>query len=230
MPLNMAEEAFNGDSSEVESIVVTGSRIRARLGELGDYKLYTLPEPTTVAARQTKQVLFLEQERVSFERRYYAVIEGQGALDDHQHPGGAAGIELRLVNTAAGGLGVPLPGGSVSVLERGPGGRTLLVGQATPLDIPVGLPLELPTGRSTDVALETRVLDEDDRRLSLEVTASNAKPEPVTLDVWQGFDDEGGRVLSEDRPHTLRRGSPVWTITVPANGRASLRYTVERPE
>ena len=40
-----------------------GHRIQALAiqSELGDYKLYTLPEPTTVAARQTKQVAFLDQ-------------------------------------------------------------------------------------------------------------------------------------------------------------------------
>src|SRR5690606_7916058 len=53
--------------SAVAEIIVTGNRV-ARQGELGDYKIYTLPEPTTVAARQTKQVRFLEREGVAYER------------------------------------------------------------------------------------------------------------------------------------------------------------------
>ena len=43
-----------------DSVVVTGSRI-AEEEDLGDYKLYNTPEPTTVAAYQTKQIAFLDK-------------------------------------------------------------------------------------------------------------------------------------------------------------------------
>src|SRR5690606_35865864 len=60
----------------MDAVVVTGSRI-ARQGELGDYKIYSLPERTTVAARQTKQVRFLERESVAYERVYRAGLLDQ---------------------------------------------------------------------------------------------------------------------------------------------------------
>ncbi|MFY8139187.1 MAG: DUF4139 domain-containing protein, partial [Caulobacter sp.] len=96
-------------NSNIDEIVVTGSRI-VRLGELGDYKIYTLPEPTDVNARQTKQVQFLEQADVRFTRTY-AVEVYEGNDDDAQPPV----LMLRLRNDTTAGLGLPLPGGGVSL-------------------------------------------------------------------------------------------------------------------
>ncbi len=45
---------------------------RVQATSLGDYKLYSLVEPTTVAAMQTKQIRFLHQTGVSFETLYVA--------------------------------------------------------------------------------------------------------------------------------------------------------------
>ena len=72
---------MRSESSEVDEIIVTGSRVTRKLaeqGELGDYKIYTLPEPTTVAARQTKQVRFLDQPSVTYERVYQVQAYDRG--------------------------------------------------------------------------------------------------------------------------------------------------------
>src|SRR5690606_37553068 len=92
----------------LDEVVVTGSRI-ARQGELGDYKIYSLPEPTTVAARQTKQVRFLERDGVAYERVYRAGVLN---ADEESRP---TGVVLKLRNEERAGLGVALPGGSVAV-------------------------------------------------------------------------------------------------------------------
>ncbi|OYX90674.1 MAG: hypothetical protein B7Y78_13700, partial [Caulobacter sp. 35-67-4] len=59
-----------------EEITVTAQRAKmAEQSELGDYKLYTLPEPVTLAARQTKQVAFLDQKGVAFQRLYMVTVD-----------------------------------------------------------------------------------------------------------------------------------------------------------
>ncbi|HAV49060.1 MAG TPA: hypothetical protein DCX75_02165, partial [Brevundimonas sp.] len=85
-------------------MVVTGSRI-AEQGELGDYKIYTLPERTTVAARQTKQVRFLERRDVPVERIYRARIDGSSDLRSVTGPL-QTDIVLRLDNDADSALGL----------------------------------------------------------------------------------------------------------------------------
>ncbi|MEG0819435.1 MAG: hypothetical protein RSG56_08320, partial [Brevundimonas sp.] len=135
----------------MEDVVVTAKRV-ARQGELGDYKIYTLPEPTTVAARQTKQVRFLEREGVAYERVYRANLL---SADDESRP---SEITLKLKNEEAAGLGVALPGGSVAVMQPDGAGGVLLAGQDRFEDKGVGLPVRLTFGQSPDVRVQTRLV------------------------------------------------------------------------
>ena len=240
----------------LEAIVVTGSRasgpppppppvpmppppaleqaapvalIMAEMSELGDYKLYTLPEPTTVAARQTKQVMFLQQEGAAFERVYRVtpVDSGRG----QQALSAPAQIVLKLTNTEARGLGRPLPAGQVTVMERASGGALGLAGRPSLRDVPEAAPFELTLGRAFDVTATTRLLSSPTvatgrRRQVVEVIVSNAKTEPVTAKV--GHPAYGAFTVPEESlPHMVRNGAPVWTLAVPANGSATVRYTIE---
>ncbi len=110
------------------SIVVTGSRMsradlamKAREEDLGDLKLYRVPEPITVAAQSLKQVAFLQKEgvrravrasRCLQSRRLYARL-GDGRT-------AATQLTLESVNIERDGLGVALPSGGISVFERVP--------------------------------------------------------------------------------------------------------------
>lgn len=212
--------------SAVDEIVVTGSRV-ARQGELGDYKIYTLPEPTTVAARQTKQVRFLEREAVAYERVYRANVLSD---DDEARP---SEIILKLKNEEAAGLGVALPGGSVAVMQPDGAGGVLLAGQDRFEDKGVGLPVRLTFGQSPDVRVQTRLVKSGSSmrgavttdRTEVETTVTNARSEPVTVElVADAAMSRGFRIRSQStRSRIDDTGYPVWTLTVPANGAATLK-------
>ena len=211
------------EAGAADAIVVTGSRVRRALAtqsNLADYKLYTLPEPTTVAARQTKQVAFLDETGIPVERLYgFEVRETREAVP--------ATLRVRFQNTAAGGLGKPLPGGTVSVLAPGSNGRMALVGQDAPEDLPVGFPVELDIGQSVDVSVRTDVARERGRRdQAFTVEVANAGAQPAVIEIAHPTGGQAFTVSAEDRPHTVKDGEPVWRLTVPANGRAMLRFTV----
>ena len=210
----------------MEEIVVTGSRV-ARQGELGDYKIYTLPEPTTVAARQTKQVRFLEREGVAYERVYRAEVLND---DDEARP---TAIVLKLKNEESAGLGVALPGGSVAVMQPDGAGGVLLAGQDRFVDKGVGLPVRLNFGQSPDVQVQTRLVKSSRStrgavttdRSEVETTVTNARSEPVTVElVADEAMSRGFRIRSQSlRSRIDDTGYPVWTLTVPANGAATLK-------
>ncbi|MNY13568.1 hypothetical protein D3C86_1467090 [compost metagenome] len=212
--------------SAVEDIVVTGSRV-ARQGELGDYKIYTLPEPTTVAARQTKQVRFLEREGVAYERVYRANLL---SADDESRP---SEIILKLKNEEAAGLGVALPGGSVAVMQPDGAGGVLLAGQDRFEDKGVGLPVRLAFGQSPDVRVQTRLVKSTSTRRGavttdrseVETIVTNARSEPVTVElVADAAMSRGFRIRSQSlRSRIDDTGYPVWTLSVPANGAATLK-------
>ncbi|MND77252.1 hypothetical protein D3C80_689230 [compost metagenome] len=209
--------------SAMDDIVVTAM---ARQGELGDYKIYTLPEPTTVAARQTKQVRFLEREGVAYERVYRADV-----LDDDDEARPTA-IVLKLKNEASAGLGVALPGGSVAVMQPDGAGGVLLAGQDRFVDKGVGLPVRLTFGQSPDVRVQTRLVKSSSStrgavttdRSEIETTVTNARSEPVTVElVADAAMSRGFRIRSQSiRSRVDDTGYPVWTMTVPANGAATL--------
>lgn len=116
---------------------------------LGEYKLYPLPQPTTVAARQIKQVQFLDRRAVKFERVYVAEISPDP--DEKNDETWPAGVEYRMQNREETGLGKPLPGGTVSVMESGPDGAPVFAGEISVDDTPTGSTVYVDTGGALDV-------------------------------------------------------------------------------
>lgn len=223
MPAPMMRMAAQEGAAD---ITVTGNRV-ARQGELGDYKIYTLPEPTTVAARQTKQVRFLEREGVSYERVYRAGVLN---ADEETQP---TAIVMKLRNEEGAGLGVALPGGSVAVMQPDGAGGVLLAGQDRFEDKGVGLPVRLIFGESPDVRVQTRLVKSGrstrgavmTERTEVETTVTNARSEPVTVElVADAAMQRGFRIRSQSvRSRVDDTGYPVWTLSVPANGATTLK-------
>jgi hypothetical protein len=222
-------------SAALQDIVVTGTRLslQARMRELGDYKLYALPVPTTIAGRQSKQVQFLSQADVPFQRIYMFKADEQAMFENKLAPQPATTL-LRLENKESEGLGRPLPRGVVSVMETG-GAGAVLTGQDRLDDTPVGLPFELELGQAMDVWVEPRVTQDEtiesehnEQRASVEVRLRNDKPVPITLEYRQPRTGENFRIVQESRSHTLKDGDIRWTFRLQPGGRAVLRYSMQR--
>ena len=215
-------------------MVTSARKERAIESQLGDYKLYTLAEPTTVAARQTKQVMFLDQPAVKFETVY---LHRSGLVAD-SGPQSAQTV-LRFMNKSDNGLGRALPTGSLSVRRSRNvgGGSDLFVGEyPIERDVPVGEPFEIVTGNASDVTVRDRAENHTTARTAkgvrdttmIEVVATNAKSTPVVVEIRhdrQGAD--GFEIRDESQPHGFKAGDPLWRLAVPANDRTTLRYTVE---
>lgn len=220
----------------IAEVSVTGTRL-AQMRELGDYKLYAVPEPTTLAARQSKQVAFLSQARVPFTRLYTFKVNEDAIRGENDFAPRPATTLLRLQNKESDGLGKPLPRGIVSIMETGNGGA-VLAGQDRLDDTPVGLPIELTLGTAMDVWVEPRVTEErtieggdhDEERISVEVRFGNDKPVPITLEYRQPSNGEGFRIVSETRSHTLKEGEVRWTFRLRPGGRTVLRYSMQRSD
>lgn len=232
-------------------IIVTGSRIRranlmsampvtvisAQQEELGDLKLYRIPEPVTVAAHAQKQVALLSRSKVPFERVYSVSLTAGEELDEPR----GADILLRTKNVKGKNLGLPLPMGNVAVFEPA-GGRMMLVGEAPMADSAVGQDVEILTGQSSDILAVQRRLgpcgsedaagcddDADERALQKEyvVELSNARAQAVRVEVllplYRPWDMKrpSGKLVS-------RNGQRLWIARVPANGRARFRFLLRR--
>lgn len=220
-----------------DEVVVTGSRI-AEQGELGDYKIYTLPERTTVAARQTKQVRFLERRDVPVERLYRARIDGSSDLRSVTGPL-QTDIVLRLDNDADSALGLALPGGTWSLRQQRTDGPAFFTGEARSTDRPIGLPVELSIGQSPNVRVRYRTTDYSSSQTggvtttlyTVQVEVMNAGAEAASLEVipWAYF-QPGFTITRESRESSITEGGyPAWSFAVPAGSveRLSFSYRVE---
>jgi hypothetical protein len=189
------------------------------LEELGDLKLYRVPEPVTVAARSQKQIALLSRTAVPVELVYSWVVSGREEVH---------GLSPTFVtrNREKERLGLPLPAGRVDFYET-LSGRRILVGSATIDNVAVGEPLRLETGVSSDVVssvVRERAGPEwDEYRVTL--TNSRAQPVPAEIALWTWGSrpvEAIGERLGE------RDGKPLWRVRVPANGSVSLRYRVKK--
>ncbi len=186
---------------------------------LGDLKLYRLPTPVTVAARSLKQVAFLERSSVPVEIVHRLAIDpGYGEADD------PARIFLLTRNREAQQLGIPLPAGRVQLFRDG-GGRPLLVGEGDMSDYAIGEEVEIEVGEAPGVYSRI-VAAPGGRRGDYLLTATNDQSYPVRFEVV--FRMPPSDVRLQRATLGRRNGSPAWTVTVPPNGSATLRYRLPR--
>ncbi|WP_338445371.1 hypothetical protein V5F89_09270 [Pelagerythrobacter marensis] len=214
------------------AIMVTAARreemaVMAGEEELGDLKLYRVPEPITVAAKGLKQVAFLHKERVEG-RFLYRIACLPGQLPDGFHP---AARLLETVNDEEHGLGVALPSGGVAIFEPSPRGP-LLVGEENLRDHAKGQDVEIALGTSPQVRAACRRTSEHDpgeaprKWTRMEAEVANALPVPVTLRIglgrsaqWEARGTNAARV---------RDGMREIETTIPANSDRIIRWRVRR--
>jgi hypothetical protein len=195
-----------------DSIVVTGSRVMAQQEELGDLKLYRLPERVTVASNSQKQVAMLEKEGVKVRTVYRASFE-----DDE--PDQSPDVTQLLVtrNRPAEGLGLPLPAGRLVLFGAGRE-RPILLGEGFVGDRAVGEDVEIRIAESTGVRARATKFEVGGDWL---LTVTNDQDRPVQ---FEADFHEGERKVRSATGLGRRDGRPVWSVSVPANGSATLRY------
>jgi hypothetical protein len=222
------------DEGEGYDIVVTGSRIgtvsappppapppppAAERGEevalkavqeqLGDVKLYRIPDAVTVAGKSQKQVAMIVQPSVKVKSIVRLRLEG----GNRESP-----LERVLVtrNRMEEGLGLPLPAGKVELFTLR-GGRRLLTGEGSIDDHAVGEKVEIVVGTANGVFARQVQLKGDPHILRL--TLTNDLPRPQSAEIELPLEARGmnAKLVKRD-------GRMLWRVAIPANGTAKLTY------
>lgn len=186
----------------------SGSRQR-----LGDYYLYPLPERTTIATAQTKQVSFLDVQGASAAKAYEFEL---GWLQTIETPVSFATV-IKFSNSKGGGLGDQLPAGTVRVYIKDSRGSPQFIGESAIGHTPMGSELAVRTGEAFDVRIKTAIVKREKitsdewvrssryritdsvtgtkiveietnpvySRTTMAYTLTNARPSPVTVDLVQ---------------------------------------------
>ncbi len=196
---------------------------------LGDFYLYPLPERTTIANRQTKQVGFLDVQGTPAVRTYEFRNSWLGTIDEPQ----SASTVLRFSSSREQGLGDALPAGTVRFYQRDLRGDPQFVGESAIGHTPMGSELGLATGQAFDVKVQP-VVERRERlsatrwRTSMRYRLTNARPAEVSVDLIQSGLWGESRVVQESLPSQRRSASELlWRVPVPANGEAVVTAVFE---
>jgi hypothetical protein len=222
----------------VTNVVVTAAK-KVQEEQLGDLKLYRVPERTALASRQSKQVRLLDQSAVPV-----TTIYGLDLGEDADRTG-PAHRWLRTKNTAANHLGLPLPSGGVAAFAPYKGER-LLQHESALRDIAVDEEVEFDLGESADVQVtreveETRVDSAHAKLLPLvpgvavrgvmvenvqRIEVSNARAAPIEFELRLTL-PEGARIVRADHALGNKNGRPIFRFKVPANQTVAARFQTQ---
>jgi len=206
--------------------------------QLGDLKLYRVPDRTSVASRQIKQVRLLDRKSIPIELFYRADLVANQKVDPRP-----LGKILRTRNDKAHHLDLPLPSGQVATFYE-EGGVPLLVKEAPLRDIARNEEVEIDAGEAADLQVTAVVerrradpssakqlplipgvfdlrsikIDETNR---VEVTNARSAPAVVELRIML---TGGMQIVRADNVPAMRNGYQTFRVTVPASGSATVRY------
>ena len=228
---------------------------------LGDFYLYPLGERTTIANAQTKQVSFLDAQGVPAQK-VYSIGAGWLQSDDDFRPAATA-ISFSSSRDGGLGDALPAgtvrfyqrdaQGNPQYIGEsrigHTPMGSTLSLTTGDAFDVFMKAEVEKRDTISSGEYERTaryRVLEDDQivrdveveqeidyYRTTMRYTFTNARPEPVTVVMYQrGLDRywwaRDFRVVSEDaKGEQINADMRVYRVTVPANGERVVRVTYE---
>lgn len=236
-----------------------GTETAAR-GQLGDYYLYPLGHRTTLAANQQKQVSFLSVSNVPAKKGYVWRNDWMASQDDPQSadtvlnfsssangglgdalPAGTVRVYMRDAKGQPQFIGE-------NAIDHTPMGSALSLKTGEAFDVKVKAAVakrerilsdEWEKSARWRVAVNggaARTYEVDSAkvfyRTTMQYTLTNARAQPVTVDVVQAGMDRywwpDTRVPSESLPGEQRSlDERVWHVTVPANGTTTLTAVID---
>jgi len=194
--------------------------------QLGDLKLYRVPERVTVSAKGLKQIAFLEKDRVEGDIAYTGGCSpGDDDGGDFRH----AGLLFRTENDERHGLGAALPMGGVTIFEPSEAGE-LLLAETNMRDHAEGQDVEIELGESPQVQFScAREADFDWNSgqhlwLPMRVTLTNANDRPVRIRLSLGASGQWN--VRKVRGAYLKDGQRMVESDVPPNDSREFRWEV----
>jgi hypothetical protein len=194
-----------------EVMVSAGKRVEQE--QLGDLKLYRVPDRTTLASRQSKQVRLMDRLAVPVSVVYSADLAASQTTAS-----APASRLLRTMNTTTNHLGLPLPSGRVAVFATR-GSEQLLLRESGMHDLAVGEEVEIDMGNSPDVQVAADAANG--------VQISNAGAQDIHFELRLRL-PAGARVIGADHALGSKNGRPIFRLTVPAHDTATVRYQTQR--
>lgn len=198
----------------------------------GDYHLYRLPEATTIAENQTKQVSFLDAPSVKAQKQYRYTARNFGSMAEPVH----VDVDVTIHNTKADGLGEPLPAGVIRLYGKDSAGQSHFLGEDRINHTPEGLTLRPRVGSAFDVTAQATIVKrteykKDRYENQMRYQFRNAREEPVQLIFRHAGFGTNWDLIEQSAKGVVQDANTVeWIVSVPAKGESVLTFTVRQKE
>ena len=249
-----------GDVNKVKPQLPMNYAAAARLGGVGgaitsqpqvtekpfeDYHLYSLPLPTTIHDRETKQVEFLHAGSVQSKSLY--IYDGAkfptgnnfyGDLRQNQQYGTESNphvwIMREFANSEANHLGMPLPKGRVRFYRRDQDGQVEFTGENEIEHTPKDETVRVYTGNAFDIVGERKQTKFQSQIMpggfvdeSFEIKLRNHKKEAATVRVVEHLYRWSNWVITQESTrHTEKDSKTIeYEVTLQPNEERTLTYT-----
>ena len=191
-------------------------------GTLFEYHLYTLEKPTNLKNNQIKQLSLLSAD--SMPLRKELVFDGQ--RDDKIR------IIIHIDNSEVKGLGIPVPKGIIRVYGDDLEGQLQFLGEDQIDHTPKNKEIKLTVGHSFDVIgkrTQTNYerVSNDLERISYNIELNNSKSEAQDVTIVEHFYGDWQIIDSSDKYEKTDAFTIEFRISVPANVKKTISYTVE---
>jgi hypothetical protein len=199
---------------------------------VGDMHVYPIPRKTTLADRETKQIVLFESAHVPVVREYRFVGNGGYHLRRMPEPVTVnAERLLRFKNDKPAGLGVPMPAGIFRVYGGAGDAAGTFLGADHIQHTAVGGDVVLDLGRAFDISARrvqadyrTQGLPKNASESTQEIKLKNASERAVTVKVVEHLPGDW-QILKSSQPFKKTASDQAeWSIELPAGGERTLTY------
>ncbi|MEO6213808.1 MAG: DUF4139 domain-containing protein [Vicinamibacterales bacterium] len=232
--LNRVREQLEKRMEMTDSMAARTAAASMQQEAFSDYHLYTLSRRTTINNSETKQVSMLAGTGVPTLKRY--VVNGQAFYYRNAHYPGAPQKDVVQVfyqfkNEQKGGLGMPMPAGTIRVYQADSKDGVHFVGEDHIAHTPKDETINIKIGNAFDVVCERK--QTDFRKISTnvyefeyEITLRNHKATAVSVEVNEPI---GGTWEMLRSSHTWTK-TAAWAsqfvVPVAVDGASVLKYRV----
>lgn len=205
--------------------------------EIGEYHLYKMSRPVSVANKAIKQVSLMEHEGIKVRTKLIADLGPFYSNPRQEGRIGSGPIKpqafITFKNEEANGLGIAMPKGTFKVFQADKDGDVQLMGEDFIQHTPRNEELNINIGKSFDVVVESKVVDfrwlngnpDTGSVITIEFEARNRKKEATELIVMdRKFGDF--TVTSEEAMARPDSNTLQWVLKLQPDEVKKVRYTV----
>ena len=198
-----------------------------------EYHLYTLDRPTTIKDNQTKQLSLFSAPSVPVAKKL--MLTGDYGYFQNAYGNGTqtqkVAVVLEIVNAAAGGLGMPLPKGTVRVYKKDRSGAEQFVGEDAIDHTPKDETLKLHVGDAFDIVAERaqtdyKAVSRRQAESAWTISLRNRKEEDVVVTVREPVGGDWTLLSSSLPGKKIDQRTLEFLVPVPAGKEVKLTYRI----